>query len=101
MRSGLVVAVIVVAGSAAAEPITEPIAHGRGKCGKLEGGVALPCSGEGFTAFSSLACAMGRNYLHPLVVETVVVERVVVERANPLSRELLGQLPPKPFQGDV
>ena len=36
-----------------------------------------------------------------MVVETVVVERVVVERANPLSRELLGQLPPKPFQGDV
>jgi penicillin-insensitive murein endopeptidase len=48
------------------------ISYGAGRCGKLEGGVALSCSGDNFEAFTSLACLLGRNYLHPLVTETIL-----------------------------
>lgn len=48
------------------------ISFGVGGCGKLQGGVALPCRGPNFESFSSTACALGRNHLHPLVRDTVV-----------------------------
>lgn len=40
--------------------------------GRIRGAVRVPCSGDNFTAFSWLACALGRNFAHPLVVRTVV-----------------------------
>lgn len=50
----------------------ESLSFGGGSCGKLQGGTSLPCSGENFHAFAKTACALGRNYLHPLVKETVL-----------------------------
>lgn len=71
---GLVVGLaawLVTAG--AAEPGSErAISFGGGSCGRLQGGVALPCRGPNFEAFARTACAAGRNYLHPLVRDTVV-----------------------------
>lgn len=67
----LLVMLLLQSGSARA---TEPdqISFGGGSCGKLKGGTSLPCSGENFHAFADTACALGRNYLHPLVQKTVV-----------------------------
>lgn len=48
------------------------LSYGKGRCGRLTGGAEVPCSGEGFEAYSAVACVLGRNYLHPLVTETVV-----------------------------
>ncbi len=48
------------------------LSYGQGSCGKLSGGTALPCSGPNFEACSVLACALGRNYLHPLATETLL-----------------------------
>lgn len=47
------------------------LSYGKGKCGKLEGGVALECTGENYEAFSGAACVLGRNYVHPLVKAVV------------------------------
>lgn len=56
-----------------AEASDEPaIAFGDGRCGKLQGGVSLPCRGPNFESFAQTACTLGRNYLHPLVRDTVV-----------------------------
>ncbi len=38
----------------------------------LQDGVPLPCRGPNFESFSTTACAVGRNHLHPLVRDTVV-----------------------------
>ncbi|OGQ86799.1 MAG: hypothetical protein A2289_13795 [Deltaproteobacteria bacterium RIFOXYA12_FULL_58_15] len=48
------------------------IAFGGGGCGKLDGGEALPCRAANFETFADTACVLGRNYLHPLIVKTVV-----------------------------
>ncbi|MFN0063302.1 MAG: penicillin-insensitive murein endopeptidase [Myxococcaceae bacterium] len=64
--------ILFLVGSASSKTPEDAISFGAGGCGKLQGGVALPCSGPNFEAFSSAACAMGRNYLHPLVQQTVI-----------------------------
>lgn len=48
------------------------ISYGKDGCGKLEGGISLPCDESNFEVYSGLACTLGRNYLHPLVTKTVV-----------------------------
>lgn len=48
------------------------LSFGNGSCGRLQGGVALPCRGTNFEVFSRTACVLGRNHLHPLVRDTVV-----------------------------
>lgn len=50
----------------------DALSYGKGGCGKLEGGVQLPCAGENFEAFSRLACGLGRNHLHPDVAATLI-----------------------------
>jgi penicillin-insensitive murein DD-endopeptidase len=50
----------------------EPLSFGGGNCGKLQGGVALPCAGANFEAFSTVACTIGRNFVHPLVEQTII-----------------------------
>jgi penicillin-insensitive murein endopeptidase len=70
----------LLAQSAFAEPA---LSYGDGNCGKLQGGEALPCTGPNFTAYSRVACTMGRNYLHPLVQKTVVDAFKAVERKDP------------------
>jgi penicillin-insensitive murein DD-endopeptidase len=52
--------------------LAEPLSFGGGNCGKLEGGTALPCSGPNFDALAGVDCTLGRNYVHPLVAQTVV-----------------------------
>jgi penicillin-insensitive murein endopeptidase len=65
----------------AAPAAEQALAFGDGGCGKLQGGAALPCHGPNFQAFSRIACTMGRNYLHPLVRDTVVdAYRLLAER---------------------
>lgn len=71
----LVAALLVVPASVGAAPagpraqeVQKPaLSYGKGKCGKLEGGVQLACTGENYEAFSGAACVLGRNYVHPLV----------------------------------
>lgn len=50
----------------------EALSYGTGGCGKLDGGVALRCTGDNFESGAALSCWLGRNYLHPLVAATVV-----------------------------
>lgn len=50
----------------------QALSLGGGGCGRLQGGVSLPCRGENFRAHTSKACSLGRNYLHPLVQQTVL-----------------------------
>lgn len=71
---------LMLAKDAAAED--RAIAYGGRGCGKLDGGVALPCSGQNYEAFSTTACATGRNYLHPLVVETIVAAYQALEKTD-------------------
>lgn len=68
-RSFAALLAFVLASNVAAE---EAISYGEGGCGKVTGAVELPCSGVKFEAFSRVACMLGRTYLHPLVVTTVI-----------------------------
>ena len=60
----------------------DALSFGGGGCGKLEGGVQLPCSGPNFEAFADTACHLGRTYLHPLV------QQVVLEAFEELAKKL-------------
>lgn len=63
-------AVVVTLPALADDP--EALSFGGGNCGRLLGGEPLPCPGKNFEAFTKAACVAGRNYLHPLVQQTVV-----------------------------
>lgn len=60
----------------------EALSFGGGGCGKLQGGVSLPCSGINYQAYADTACALGRNYLHPLVQQTVLGAFVALESSG-------------------
>lgn len=68
------------------------IAYGSGGCGRLEGGEKLPCEGTNFEAFSSLACRLGRTWLHPLVAATLVDAYAALEQSEPGRRWQYGDL---------
>lgn len=61
----------------------EALSHGKGGCGKLEGGVKLPCEGKNFEAFSSMACGLGRTWLHPDVAATLLDAFAALEASHP------------------
>lgn len=72
-RTGALLAALWLCAILAAPSWAEiPLSYGTTACGKLTGGVALPCSGENFEAYHWLGCALGRNYLHPVVRDTVL-----------------------------
>ena len=75
-RHALFALILVVFATFAARPATASeevaISHGTTACGKLTGGVALPCSGDNFEAYHWMGCALGRNYVHPLVRDVLL-----------------------------
>ncbi|HLT31333.1 MAG TPA: penicillin-insensitive murein endopeptidase [Myxococcaceae bacterium] len=96
------VGLLVVLGSlnSLADPGSEPpkartavaISYGSGGCGRLEGGVKLPCEGTNYEAFSALACRLGRTWLHPLVAATVIDAYATLEQGAPGRRWQYGDL---------
>jgi penicillin-insensitive murein endopeptidase len=70
--SALLLLLFACVGAPRAGLAQEALSFGGGKCGRLEGGVAVPCSGANYEAFATTACLLGRTYLHPLVVEVVL-----------------------------
>ncbi|MEW5855329.1 MAG: penicillin-insensitive murein endopeptidase [Myxococcota bacterium] len=70
---------------------TRATSFGGGACGKLSGGVALPCSGGNYESFSSLACTLGRNHLHPLVARTVTDAYALLQARHPDRRWQYGE----------
>ena len=61
----------------------EALSYGKGACGKLEGGTALPCQGENYEMFAKTACALGRNFLHPLVIQTIEEAYTLLQKTDP------------------
>ncbi len=50
----------------------ESICYGTTEKGRVENAWQLPASGKNFTAYSSVGAAVGRNYVHSKVYETVL-----------------------------
>ena len=50
----------------------ESVCYGHPGKGRLDGGVALPLSGQNFVSYSRLASLLDRNYVHSQVAEIVV-----------------------------
>lgn len=73
-------------------PSPPAIAYGAGGCGKLTGGVALPCTGSNYEAFTPRACRMGRNHVHPLVQKTILRAYEILEEQNPTRHWQYGDL---------
>lgn len=71
---------------------TVAIAYGSGGCGRLEGGMKLPCEGANFEAFSRLACGLGRTWLHPSVIATMTDAYAALEEVVPGRRWQYGDL---------
>jgi penicillin-insensitive murein DD-endopeptidase len=61
-------------------------AFGGGQCGALKGGTTLACDGSNFESFSTLACLLGRNHLHPLVTDTVRDAYAALQTTHPKRR---------------
>lgn len=68
------------------------IAYGSGGCGRIEGAVSVPCSGENYEAFTAEACEKRRNFLHPLVVKTITDAFAAVAKSRPSRRWQYGDL---------
>jgi penicillin-insensitive murein DD-endopeptidase len=68
------------------------LSFGDGSCGKLRGGIALPCGGANFEAHAVAACTLGRNFLHPLVNLTVVDSYAALAEALPTRRWQYGEM---------
>ena len=74
-------------------------AHGAapGQCygtvsnGKLEGAVKLPLAGSNFSAYSKLAAAAGRTYLHPKVASVVLSTYAALAQSMPGARFVYGE----------
>ncbi len=90
MRWMLAVVLVVTPPLATAQ--TPAIAYGSGGCGKLEGGEAMPCSGENFEVYTTTACVLGRNFLHPLVQQTLVEAYAALKKQEPERRWQFGEL---------
>ena len=59
------------------------IAYGQGGCGRLTGGQALPCRSDNFQAFADTACLLGRNYVHPLLAQTLIDAYARLRKTHP------------------
>lgn len=86
-----VTACLLSAAGAAAEP-PRAISFGGGSCGRLQGGEPVPCNGKNHEAYSSVACVLGRNVLHPLVVATLVDAWKLLEDRAPGRTWQYGEL---------
>jgi penicillin-insensitive murein endopeptidase len=75
-----VVAAVVVAPSAPAEPSR---CLGRVADGRIENAVALPLAGKNFSAYTSLARALRRNYVHDRVHRVVLAAYARLEHTQP------------------
>ena len=59
--------------------------------GKLEGAVKLPLAGPNFAAYSKLAAAAGRTYLHPTVASVVLSTYAALDLSLPRARFVYGE----------
>ncbi|MBI5495065.1 MAG: penicillin-insensitive murein endopeptidase [Deltaproteobacteria bacterium] len=68
------------------------LSFGDGACGRLTGGVALPCAGPNFEAATSLTCKLGRHHLHPRVRDTLVDAWAALAVTHPRRRWQYGEM---------
>lgn len=59
--------------------------------GRMEGGVKLPISGPNFEAYSDLAAAAGRTYVHAKVAEVVTAAYAALQLERPSTRYVYGE----------
>lgn len=71
--------------------LTQAVSFGGGGCGKVEGAVQVPCEGPNFEIFADTSCLAGRNYLHPLVQQTVVAAFAALATKAPLRQWQFGE----------
>lgn len=65
--------------------------YGSVSAGRIEGSVKLPVSGANFSAYSSLAAAAGRTYVHAQVAEIVVAAYAALHKQSPELRYVYGE----------
>ena len=65
--------------------------YGTASNGKLEGAVKLPLAGANFAAYSKLAAAAGRTYLHPKVASVVLSTYAGLALSLPRARFVYGE----------
>jgi penicillin-insensitive murein DD-endopeptidase len=85
----LLLHVVLLAGGAAAPPA---VSFGDGRCGKIDGGVALPCRGKNFEPFSDATCLQGRNIIHPLLRQTVLQAYSAMRESTPERKWQYGDM---------
>lgn len=76
-------AVLLCAGAVASVHAGEALSFGAGRCGKLTGGMSLPCTGQNFESGSRATCVLGRHHLHPLVVATITDAYALLKASHP------------------
>ncbi len=70
---------------------TDSVCFGRTSNGRLEGGVRLPADGPNFRAYSSLAAAAGRTYVHARVAQVVEASYAALAQALPNTVFVYGE----------
>ncbi|WP_349743997.1 penicillin-insensitive murein endopeptidase [Roseateles cavernae] len=59
--------------------------------GRLEGGVKLPTGGANFSAYSELAAAAGRTYVHAKVADVIVASYAALQARTPGVHYVYGE----------
>ncbi len=77
--------------------LAKPVSAADSQCfgtvskGRMEGGVKLPAAGPNFEAYSDLAAAAGRTYVHAKVAEIVTDAYAALQVERPSTRYVYGE----------
>jgi len=69
----------------------ESVCFGTTSKGRLEGGVALPSSGDNFQSYSSLGNLLGRTYVHDKVLEVIETSYASLSKSYPSKVFMYGE----------
>lgn len=84
-------ALALLASLAGPAPAAGSQCYGTVSKGRLSGAVSLPVSGPNFSAYSKVAAAVGRTYLHSTVAEIVVASYAALQTAAPGTVHVYGE----------
>lgn len=91
MRALTPLLVVAVAGFPAVGSGADSQCFGTVSKGRIEGSVKLPTGGANFSAYSKVAVAVGRTYVHSRVAEVVVAAFSALQERTPATTYVYGE----------
>ena len=90
-RTVVLFVVAVLAGTSSQALAAESQCFGTVSNGRIDGSVRLPASGPNFSAYSSLAVALGRTHVHSTVAEIIAASYAALQTERPSATYVYGE----------